>query len=338
MSGFNVLVTGAGGFIGSHLVRTLLDKGCRVRAAVHHPEAKNIDRASPLLEIVPLDILDRPALISALQGIDHLYHFAAKIGDNISKHELYRINVEGTRNVWETACQMGLKKALYCSTTAVYGLLCGNHRIIHEKIMARAIQTYGRSKLEGEKLVREISSAYGLDYIIIRPAAVFGPGEHTHFGERLRSAAFSRLLLSGGFKERRFSYVHAEDVAMASVHLMQQIVNKDPVFNIAVNEPISYEEAFKAYMNMLDKPGFEYMKLRWLGKLAIIVEQLPEVSCWTSLKRKLPFAFRIWQPGFDMTFSSEKLLSTSFQFHWNNFADILASCLPDNRLRLNTIS
>ena len=327
-----VLVTGANGFIGSQLVRTLLHRGFRVRAAVHQLRSENYHLQNPMLEWIKIDISDRSSLTDAFKRVDHVYHFAAKVNDKLSRQELHRVNVQGTRNIWEMASQTGVKKALYCSTTAVYGLLCGSQNMIDEHTTTRAVEAYGKSKLEGEKIVREISSTRNLDFIIMRPTAVFGPGDHTHFGKQLRTAAFSKLLLSAGFKNKKFSYVHVEDVASAAIHLMQYAVTSDPVYNIAVDQPISYDEAFAAYLRVLDHPGFEYLKLRWLGKLSAIVDQMPEISGWLSSRKKLPFAFKIWKPGFDMTYSSKKLLATSFQFHWTNFEDILSSCLNEASL------
>ena len=77
---------------------------------------------------------------------------------------------------------LDLKHYVFCSTTAVYGLLSKNGKAITEDIPARAVEPYGKSKLEGEKIVQEISSAKRIESIIIIPVAVFGPGEHTPFG------------------------------------------------------------------------------------------------------------------------------------------------------------
>jgi nucleoside-diphosphate-sugar epimerase len=267
--------------------------------------------------------------------VDYIYHFAAIVNSKSHVEELHRVNVEGTRNVWEIAGQMGVKKALYCSSAAVYGLLSQSKQTITENVPARAVEPYGKSKREGEKVVEEISAKDKLNSIIIRPTAVFGPGEHTHFGRELRGAAFSKLLISGGFQNKRFSYVHVQDVAEAAIHLMQCEGNNGHIFNIAVNPSISYEDAFKSYLRALDRSGFEYIKLKMLGKISLFIEQIPGITRWLNSKSGIRFVFGIWQPGFDMTYSSQKLLSTSYRFRWNKFEEVILSCINDSSTKFD---
>jgi nucleoside-diphosphate-sugar epimerase len=285
---------------------------------------------NPDFETVGIDICDRNSLKHVFDGIDFLYHLAASVNSKLSAEELYRVNVEGTRNIWEAACQAGVKKALYCSSTAVYGLLSQKENIITEDVQARAVEPYGKSKKEGERVVLEVSLTSGPSSIIIRPTAVFGPGEHTPFGNELRGAAFSKLLLSGGFKNKKFSYVHVQDVAEAAIHLMENGENSGRIFNIAVNQSISYEEAFRSYMHALDRAGSAYIKVRLLGKLSFIIEQMPGITRWLSSKKRSRFVFGIWKPGFDLAYSSQRLLSTSYRFRWINFEDVIASCINES--------
>ena len=326
-----VFVTGASGFIGAYIVQSLLHRNYKVRAGVHNLRKVREIQNNPDFEIVKIDICNKKSLNHIFNGVDFLYHLAASVNSKLSAEDLYRVNVDGTRNIWEAACQAGVKKALYCSSTAVYGLLSKNGRAITEDAPARAVEPYGKSKMEGENIVSKISTAKGLNSIIIRPTAVFGPGESTLFGKELRGAAYSKLLLSGGFQNKKFSYVHVQDVAGAAIHLMENEGNHGQIFNIAVNQSITYEEAFRSYINALDKAGFEYIKARLLGRLSVIIEQIPGVTRWLSSKKGLRFVFGIWKPGFDLTYSSQKLISTSYQFRWNNFENVIASCINKSR-------
>lgn len=331
MSKQTVFVTGASGFIGTHLVQSLLNRNYKVRAGVHNFRKVKEMQNNPDIEIVEIDICNKNSLKHVFNGVDYLYHLAASVNSKLPAEGLYRINVEGTRNIWEAACQAGVKKALYCSSTAVYGLLSKQEKTITEDVSARAVEPYGKSKMEGEKIVNKISTAKGLNSIIIRPTAVFGPGEHTPFGKELRGAAYSKLLLSGGFKNKKFSYVHVQDVAGAAIHLMENEGIHGHIFNIAVDPSITYEEAFSSYMHALDRAGFEYIIVRFLGKLSFIIEQMSGMARWLSLKKGSRFAFGIWKPGFDLTYSSQRLLSTSYRFRWNNFEDVIASCINESR-------
>ena len=330
MSKQRVFVTGASGFIGTHIVHSLLHRNYKVRAGVHHLRKVREIQNNPDVEIVEIDICNRNSLKHVFNGVDFLYHLAASVNSKIPAEEIYRVNVQGTRNIWEAACQAGVKKALYCSSTAVYGLLSKNEKTITEDVLARAVEPYGKSKMEGEKVVNKISTAKGLNSIIIRPTAVFGPGEHTPFGKELRGAAYSKLLLSGGFRNKKFSYVHVQDVAEAAIHLMENEENQGHIFNIAVDQSITYEEAFRAYIHALDRVGLDYIKVRLLGKLSFIVEQIPGMTRWLRSKIGSRFAFGIWKPGFDLTYSSQRLLSTSYRFRWNNFEDVITSCINED--------
>jgi nucleoside-diphosphate-sugar epimerase len=325
----SALVTGATGFIGRWLVKLLALNGTRVRAGIRNTRhARTIDQVDGV-EPVDIDILDRQSLGDAMEGIDVVYHFAALVDTRAPKDDLFRVNVEGTRKVWHCAAERGLKAALYCSSTAVYGLLAQAHQPISEKILPRAIEPYGRSKLLGETVASEIADRCGLHTVIIRPVAVFGPGEHSPFGSQLRQAVFSKILLAGGFQNRRFSFVHVEDVAEAAMHLIHAHGSDGQAYNIAVDRPILFEEAFQSYLRALKQSRRPLIRVKLLAYLSKWVHKLPGLSHMLSQYDGHRSAFKIWQPGFDMTYSSRKLLSTSFRFKWDRFEDVLLSCINE---------
>jgi nucleoside-diphosphate-sugar epimerase len=325
-----VFVTGASGFIGRFLVQSLLQRNYKVRAGVHNIRKASDIEKNPDLELVEVDICNKNSLKGVFKGVTCLYHLAASLNPKLPADELYFINVEGTRNIWNAARCAGVEKALYCSSTAIYGLLSKNNNITEDE-PPRAVEPYGRSKLEGEKIVSQMSANKNLHSIIIRPTAVFGPGERTPFGTALRQAAYSKLLLSAGFQNRYFSYVHVEDVASAAIHLMENNGYHYRVFNIAVNQPVSYEEAFRSYLNALNKAGSKYLKLRLLGRLSLMVERMPKMKHWLNSKKGSRYVFRLWKPGFDRTYSAKRLLSTCYTFRWDNFEDVIKSCIDSEK-------
>jgi dihydroflavonol-4-reductase len=323
-------VTGAGGFVGSHVVKALAEKGFAIRAGVRSsvPSACSDDRTE--IEKVEVDILDRNSLIKAMKGADAVYHFAALVDARKTKEQLAQVNVEGTRNVWECAVECGVKRGLYCSSTAVYGLLARSDRAITESVRPKAVEPYGCTKLLGERVALEIATRSDFHTTIIRPVAIFGPGEHTPFGKKLRDAAVSKLLIAGGFHGRRFNYVHVEDVAVAAVHLMQKEIPSGEIFNITVNDPILFQDAFQAYIRVLERAGSSFARIRFLASVSALLHKQPSTLRWISNVLGERFVFRIWHPGFDHNYSSSKLLETSFQFHWTDFEEVFYSCLESN--------
>lgn len=332
MSATTALVTGASGFIGGRVVQALHRRHIHVRAGVHSRSAAAFPDA-PGIEPVALDILDRDSLLRALERVDTVYHFAALVDPGRSRLEIYRANVAGTRNVWECAAACGVKKALYCSSTAVYGLLARSHGPISEEVRPRAVEPYGNSKWLGESAVFEIAARGGPSTIVIRPVAVFGPGEHTPFGKQLRDAAVSRILLAGGFQNRSFSFVHVDDVAGAAVHLTHA-AHAGQVFNVAAPDPISFEEALATYLRVLGRAGVSTARTRCLAWLSAALHGVPGLSAGIS-PFGTRFAFPIWRPGFDRTYSAAKLLGTSYRFQKANFEDVLFSCIMGNALSIN---
>lgn len=332
MNGRTALVTGAAGFVGRTLVRALSEAGYRVRAGVHRANGSEVFAGRSGVEPVTVDILDQPSLSQAMAGADEVYHFAALVDSHQSREHLTKVNVVGTRNVWEAAASCGVKRALYCSTTAVYGLLSSSSTAITEDSRPRSVEPYGNTKLLGESTALDVAARTGLHTTIIRPVAIFGPGEHTPFGRQLRNAAFSKLLLAGGFQGRGFNYVHVEDVAAAAVHLMARDHPSGEVFNVCVNDPISFEDAFRAYIRVLGKAGRSYSHIRFLAVCSAFLHRFPQVLTWTSALLGEQYAFRIWHPGFDLNYSSAKLLGTSFRFRWTDFEEVFGSCVePDRR-------
>ena len=314
------LVTGAAGFVGRWVVRALRTRGVPVRAGVHSAGDRALFAGDTQVEAVTLDVLDRQSLLRALQGVDRLYHFAALLDPKASSDDLFRVNAEGTKRVWQCAAARKVAAALYCSSTAVYGLLAGAEQPIGENVLPRAVEPYGRSKLSGEAAALEMAKKTGLPTMIIRPVAIFGPGQTTAFGHALRNAAVSRILLAAGFLGKQFSFVHVEDVAEAAVHLLESPDDGTRAYNVAAEKAVAYNDAFRAYRNALHRSGRPLLRARALALVSLAVQRVPGLF----LGR---IGFQLWHPGFDFVYSSKKLCATGFRFKWPSFEEVILSCI-----------
>lgn len=174
-----VLVTGGAGFIGSHLVQALLEHGQKVRvlekpgAFVDH--LHNLD-----LEIVFADIREKKSLTSAIDGCEIVFHLAAD--PNLwreSRSQYHCVNFEGTKNVFEAALKLGVKKIIHASTESILTRKNQRGKISETQQVGikDAIGSYCRSKMRAELYALGLGSM-GAPVIVVNPTLPIGPGDH----------------------------------------------------------------------------------------------------------------------------------------------------------------
>ncbi|MGB5391843.1 MAG: NAD-dependent epimerase/dehydratase family protein [Thermoanaerobaculia bacterium] len=170
-----VLVTGAGGFIGSHLTEALLEAGRAVRAL-----DLNLDRIqhlalTPNLQALTCDIRDKKAVDKALAGVCTVFHLAAAhLGASTPDTEFQQVNVDAVKNLVSTANRAGVQRFIHCSSVGVFGRI--ENPPADETTICRPELTYERTKLEGEKSVLEQGKSGELQVVVLRPVWVYGPG------------------------------------------------------------------------------------------------------------------------------------------------------------------
>jgi nucleoside-diphosphate-sugar epimerase len=173
-AGRRVVVTGAGGFIGCHLVRDQLARGRTVVATdidLSRLEALQLDG-----ELVSqrADLRDTDAMRRLLSGADTLFHLAAAHLDVLKDEAyFYDVNVRATSELVRLAGEAGVRRVVHCSTVGLYGPL--ESLPADEDTVPRPDIPYERSKLAGELAVRETADANGVSTVILRPAWVYGP-------------------------------------------------------------------------------------------------------------------------------------------------------------------
>jgi dihydroflavonol-4-reductase len=171
----HVLVTGATGFTGGHLARTLAARGYQVTALVRDPST-----AAPLAEqdirLMAGDVRDRGAVERAAAGADVVYHIAATYRQAGLRDEEYRdVNARAVGTVIEAAAAAGARRVVHCSTVGVHGDV--EHPPANEDAPLRPGDIYQVTKLEGEAIARETSAKTGVDVVIARPTGIYGPGD-----------------------------------------------------------------------------------------------------------------------------------------------------------------
>jgi NAD dependent epimerase/dehydratase len=181
-TGKNVVVTGGGGFIGSHLVERLLALGANVTAFVRYNSRNDpgfLDLLSPHtkhIRIVPGDIRDPEALRTALEGADTVFHLAALIGipySYVHPIEVFEVNAQGTLNVLVAARDAQLRRVVIASTSEVYGSAL--YVPIDEKHPKQPLSPYSASKIAADAIALSFHAAFQLPVTVVRPFNTYGP-------------------------------------------------------------------------------------------------------------------------------------------------------------------
>jgi dTDP-glucose 4,6-dehydratase len=176
-----VLVTGAGGFIGSHLTERLIELGADVRALVHYNALGTwgwLDQSERRddIEVIAGDIRDRDSVNEAAEGVEFIFHLAALIAIPYSYHaplSYVRTNIEGTLNVLQAARQMDVTRVIHTSTSEVFGT--ARYVPIDENHPLQGQSPYAASKIGADKMAESFHLSFQLPVVTIRPFNTYGP-------------------------------------------------------------------------------------------------------------------------------------------------------------------
>ena len=180
LNGRKVLVTGAGGFIGSHLSETLVKLGDSVTALVHYNSAGSwgwleSSTLAPEMEIVSGDISDRDFMAGLLKGVEVVFHLAALIAIPYSYRAPFsfiRTNIEGSANLFALALHNDCL-VVHTSTSEVYGT--ARYTPMDEEHPLQAQSPYAASKIAADKMAESFHCSYGLPVVTVRPFNTYGP-------------------------------------------------------------------------------------------------------------------------------------------------------------------
>ena len=192
-----VAVTGATGFVGSHLVRRLQARGATLSLLVRNPDRLD-QQLAQTCRVVHGDLLDRQAMEQLLQGASHVVHCAANVATWSSPHNYQQANVEAVRVLLDAlqARAQPLARLVHVSTLDVYGF--PEQPASEAMPLAPVRHGYGETKRQGELLLQQRAAEQGLSYTILRPGNIVGPGSPfvSRIGEALRSGPM--LSIDGG--------------------------------------------------------------------------------------------------------------------------------------------
>lgn len=176
-----VLITGAGGFIGSHLAEKLTEEGCSVRALVHYNAlggAGWLDRSAcrDSVEVVFGDLCDQDSVAAAVSGQDVVFHLGALIAipySYIAPRSYIRTNIEGTFNILQAARQHSVSLVVHTSTSEVYGT--ADFVPINEAHPLKGQSPYSASKIGADKMAEAFYLSFDVPVVTVRPFNTFGP-------------------------------------------------------------------------------------------------------------------------------------------------------------------
>ena len=170
------LVTGASGFVGSHVVRALLERGDDVRVTLRRDSSRAALEGLEV-EVATAQLGDRAALRRALRGVDRVFHVAGTTNLRASPAELARVNVEGTRNVLEEALRAGVERVVHTSSMGAVGPAPPRGAVDERNAFPPGLGVpYAESKHAAETEALRVG-AHGLPVVIVNPAHVLGPGD-----------------------------------------------------------------------------------------------------------------------------------------------------------------
>ncbi len=303
LKGKKVLVTGAGGFIGSHLAEALLNKRADVRALLKYNGRGDLGMISDMplssqnsLELVFGDIADPFFVRKVVRGCDYVFHLAALIGipySYMAPSDYVRVNIQGTVNVLQACCDERTARMVHTSSSEVYGT--AQYTPIDEKHPLQGQSPYSASKIAADEMVRSYHQSFDLPVVTVRPFNTFGPRQSARafIPTVISQVLMNNKLVLGSLEPiRDLTFVKDTVEGLITVGLCGKALGR--VINLGTGSGGSIGAVAKEILKML-------------GKEDILIEQDPlrvrppksEVMCLISdntLARELCG----WQPRYSM--------------------------------------
>jgi nucleoside-diphosphate-sugar epimerase len=234
-----ILVTGGTGFTGKALVRRLLDLGYEVVALDYKEGLKTQELRDWGAEVLLGSVTDVEVVRRAVEGAEVVHHLAAAFREmNVPDSHYWQVNVQGTRNVLEAALAQGVRKFIYCSTCGVHGNV--DHPPGGEDAPIQPADYYQRTKYEAEPLVREFHQR-GLPSVILRPAAIYGPGDPERFLMIFRRVARGTFPMFGNGRTY-YHPLYIDNLVDALVRAMADGVGDGEAYLIADDQYLEIED------------------------------------------------------------------------------------------------
>jgi nucleoside-diphosphate-sugar epimerase len=213
----SVLVTGATGLVGGHVVDVLAERGVSIAALVRPGEDADV-LASAGVEIRRGDLCDRASLVGAVRGVDCVLHCAAKTGPWGSRSDYERVNVRGLEDLLDASLDAGVERFVHVSSIAVFGNDVGG---VADETSPLHVDPnpYGWSKVQGERLMMRAIQEYHAPVTIVRPGWVYGPRDAGSFGRFVaKIEQGSMVVIGSGNNHVPLIYVRdvAEGIVLAS--------------------------------------------------------------------------------------------------------------------------
>jgi nucleoside-diphosphate-sugar epimerase len=309
-----VLVTGGSGFIGSHLVEGLLQRGADVRVLDNLTTGHRANLARVLtgregqgkFTFIEGDITDRATVREAVKGVDYVLHQAAlpsvqrSVEDPVISN---LVNVEGTLNVLMAARDLGVKRVVYASSSSVYGDSPQLPKVEH--MATNPFSPYAVSKLAAEAYCRAFTRVYSLETVSLRYFNVFGPRQDPNslyaavlprFIEALL-AKRAPVIYGDGTQSRDFTYI--ENVVQANLLALDAAGIGGEAFNIACGESVNLKVVLQflaEFSGQLVKPEYQAPRagdvkhsLADISKAARLLGYRPVIPFREGLKQTFEF-------------------------------------------------
>jgi nucleoside-diphosphate-sugar epimerase len=262
-----VLVTGANGFIGRHIVRCIEKQGDKINVLVRNSNSFNI---SDKVNIFEGDIFDNEKLRKAVNEVDAVFHLVAKTHDSSSidnAKDYYKINVEGTRNLLDACINSNIKHFVYFSS--VKAMVEESKYTLDETYDCTPTTLYGETKLMAERLVIEYGSKYDFKTTILRLPLVYGPGNKGNIYKMIEAIDNGRFVMLGNGSNKR-SMVYVGNVADAGIAVIDRKVADTKVYVITDGVNYTVKDLYKLIAKGLSKKPLPFYVPMGIAKMLAI--------------------------------------------------------------------
>ncbi|MBU2541641.1 MAG: NAD(P)-dependent oxidoreductase [Candidatus Omnitrophica bacterium] len=313
----NILVTGATGFIGRHLVEELSKSHANIFCLVR--KASNTKILEPYgVKFIYADITEFDSLFKNInEKIDVIFHCAGYVlNDNIDA--LHKVNVRGTENICRLALKLAVERVIYLSSVSV---VSGNPHIpLVEDLPFVATNIYAESKIEAEKVVLEYRKK-GLEVVILRPCMVYGEDE-PHLLKRMLHLLKYRLLPLVNKGESKFHLVYVKNVVDAMIFSLRNDEFLKGTFFVADRDVLTTKEVMNIMASAISaRPPYEISR-----------RFTPFLLAFPYAGRRLKFFLK------DRVYSQEKITATGFRHSYPIKESLATSCrclFNSKKARLN---